>query len=389
MECAPALPEPGSSGGGADRPSDPSAPEASHRPVLVAARALAAAAWDVAVRMWRVTAAWLGFGRMAPHRLAQITDPRRFVAAAIVGASRPLAIAIAFLPRGRRHEAAIAALATKALRALRRLADPATARDQVSAAISYLADESPAARGDASEFQVRLAPCDGEPVCERDQLGAVLAAQIPVLRAALETLPDAIDRIGEGMLHRGGDRRGVGRVYVEAVVYAARLAAPGTRVPLAACKAAGRGLRFARFLDGSGADRDVVLDRALPALAFVPRLWRWLPTTDAGVRAAATFATLSALPLSVRAFGVAVPRRLRHPLRAALAAAWSRRSFLATADALEALLQATRRALVERLDGPAVPTVADAPAPDAVMSDAALLSLAVDIARTHTRDRPQ
>jgi len=394
MECAPALPEDGSGDGGAERPEDPSASAVRHRPMRASAR-VTAVAWDAMVRIWRVTAAWLGLGRRAPQRLAQITDPRRFVAAAIAGTSRPIALAIAFLPRGRRYEAAITALAAKALRALRRLADPETARDQVSAAIAYLADESVAARRDGSEFQVRLAPCDGGPGRERDRFGAVLAVQIPVLRAALETLPDdarwrcrdAIDRIGEGMLHGGGDHRGLGRVYVEAVVYATRLAAPAVRAPIAACKAAGRGLRFARFLDGTGADRDVVLDRALPALAFVPRLWRWLPaTTGAGVRAAATLATLSALPLSVRGFGVPVPRRLRHPLRAALAAAWSRRSFLATADALDALLHATRRALVERVDGrPA--TAAPAASPGGAASDASLLSLAIDLA--HTRDQPR
>ncbi len=380
MECEPALPEHAEEGG-ADR-ADPAMPggPARSRPVLATARAIAAAAWDTGVRLWLLTSAWLGLGRSSARRLAQITDPQRFVAAALAPASRTLALAIAFLPHGRRHEAAIAVLAARALRALRRLADPATARDQVSAAIGYLADEASTQR-DAPEFQIRLAPCD-EPARERDRLDAVLAAQIPLLRAALEALPndarwrcrDAIDRIGEGALNMRGDRPGLGRAYVEAVVYAARLAAPEARAPLAACKAAGRGLRFAGYLDGSGADRDVVLDRALPALAFVPRLFRWLPsTTDAGVRAAATYATLTALPLSTRAFGVAVPRRLRHPLRAALAAAWSRRSFLATADALDAMLHATRRALVERLDGPPVAT--------ATGSDTALLSIAIDLAQ--------
>lgn len=382
MECEPALPEHAGEGG-ADRAADRSVPgePARSRPALATARAIAAAVWDTVVRLWLLALAWLGFGRSSARRLARITDPQRFVAAAIVPASRTLALAIAFLPRGRRSEASIAVLAARALRALRRLADPATARDQVSAAIGYLADE--ATGRDVPEFQIRLAPCDAEPAPERDRLDAVLAAQIPVLRAALEALPndarwrcrDAIDRIGEGTLNLRGDRPGLGRAYVEAVVYAARLAAPPARAPLAACKAAGRGLRFARYLDGSGADRDVVLDRALPALAFVPRLFRWLPvTTDAGVRAAATYATLTALPLSTRAFGVAVPRRLRHPLRAALASAWSRRSFLATADALDAMLDATRRALVERLDGLAVATAANA-----VVSDAALLSIALDL----------
>jgi hypothetical protein len=389
MERDPALPQHGAGEGGADRADDPSVSgePASRRSALATARTIAAAVWDTVVRIWLVTSARLGLGRSASRRLAQITEPERFVAAAIAPASRTLALAIAFLPRSRRSEAAIAVLAGRALRALRQLADPATARDQVRAAIGYLADESTATRRDTPEFQVRLAPCDAQPARERDRLDAVLAAQIPVLRAALEALPDdarwrcrdAIDRIGEGMLHARGDRRGLGRVYVEAVVYAARLAAPRVRTPIAACKAAGRGLRFAHYLDGSGADRDVVLDRALPALAFVPRLWRWLPATDAGVRAAATYATLTALPLSARAFGVAMPRRLRHPLRAALAAAWSQRSFLATADALDAMLHATRRALGERLDGPAVATVPSA-VPPAVVSDTALISLAMELA---------
>jgi hypothetical protein len=383
MEREPALPDHGAGAAGAAFTAAPSVSGASAgHPALSTVRAFTAAVWDTVARLWLVTAAWLGLGRSGPRRLAQITDPQRFVAMAITPASRTLALAIAFLPRSRRSEAAIAVLAAGGLRAIQRLADPATARDQVSAAIAYLADE--AAIRDAPEFQVRLAPCDAGPASERDRLDAVLAAQLPVLRAALEALPndarwrcrDAIDRIGEGMLHVHSDRAGLGRAYVEAVVYAARLAAPQARAPLAACKAAGRGLRFARYLDGSGADRDVVLDRALPALAFVPRLWRWLPATaDAGVRAAVTYATLTALPLSARAFGVPPPRRLRYPLRAALAAAWSRRSFLVTAGALEAMLHATRRALVERTDG------AVASQADPVGSDTALLSLAMELSQ--------
>jgi hypothetical protein len=388
MEGEPALPEHAGEGG-ADRAADPAAP-ARRRTVLAEARRFAASVWDTGVRLWLVGWTWLGLGRSTARRLARITDPQRFVALALAPASRTLALAIAFLPRSRRSEAAIAVLAARALVALRRLADPRTARDLVSAAIAYLADED-AARRAAPEFQIRLAPCSDEqrPAAEPDRLDAVLAVQIPVLRAALEALPndarwrcrDAIDRIGEGTLHVRGDRPGQGRAYVEAVVYAARLAAPEARAPLAACKAAGRGLRFARYLDG-GADRDVVLDRALPALAFVPRLFRWLPsTTDPGIRAAATYATLTALPLSARAFGVALPRRLRHPLRAALAAGWSRRNFLATADALEAMLQATRRALAERFDGTAAADAATAGPPDAAAADAALISLAIELSQ--------
>ena len=236
MEREPALPDHGAGAGGADPTAAPSMSGLSvGHAALSTMRAFASAAWDTVVRFWLVTAAWLGVGRSGPRRLAQITDPQRFVAAAITPASRTLALALAFLPRSRRSEAAIAVLAARGLRAIHRLADPATARDQVSAAIGYLADE--AASRDAPEFQVRLAPCDAGPGSELDRLDAVLAAQLPVLRAALEALPndarwrcrDAIDRIGEGMLHVRSDRPGLGRAYVEAVVYAARLAASSAR----------------------------------------------------------------------------------------------------------------------------------------------------------------
>jgi hypothetical protein len=152
---------------------------------------------------------------------------------------------------------------------------------------------------------------------------------------------------------------------------------------VAACKAAGRALRFGRDLGGAATahERDLLLDRALPALAFVPRLLRWLPGAGAGTRAAATLAILTAFPLSPYALTVPLPRRLRRPLGAALAAAWSQRAVNGAADALEAVLHDARRALVERLDGPVVATVPLAVPPDAVVSDAALISLAMELVR--------
>ncbi|HEX7843637.1 MAG TPA: hypothetical protein VF469_39460, partial [Kofleriaceae bacterium] len=57
------------------------------------------------------------------------------------------------------------------------------------------------------------------------------------------------------------------------------------------------------------------------------------------------------------------------------------RAVVRIADALEAVLHDARRALLERLDGPVVATVPLAVAPDAVVSDAALISLAMELVR--------
>lgn len=359
------------------------------RPPWIAAAATAA--WDAVVRIWLVTRAWLG--RAAPpSRLAQITGPRRFVRAAVVAVGRPVALAIAFLPRTCRDEAAIAVLACRALCALdRRSADPAVARDRIARAIGYLAGESehPPDAGALRAMRTGIWPAD--PTV--DLIDALLADRLAMLRAALELLPgaarrrcrDLIERVGDGLMRVRRDRRGhADHVLGEAVVYAARLAAPGQRPPVAACRAAGRALQFGRDRDlaVTAHERDLLLDRALPALAFVPRLLRWVPAAaGAGTRAAAALAILTAFPLSPDALTVAMPRRLRHPLRAALAAAGSPRAMLGVADAIDAALHEARRALFERLDGPVVAPVPPAVPPDAVVSDAALISLAMELAR--------
>jgi hypothetical protein len=89
-------------------------------------------------------------------------------------------------------------------------------------------------------------------------------------------------------------------------------------------------------------------------------------------------AALTALP-QLRKLAVAAPHRLRHPLYAALAAAWSRRAVLGVADALDAVLHDARRGLVARLDGPVVARVPLTVPPDAVVSDSALISLAMEL----------
>jgi len=341
-----------------------------------------AAMWDAVARPWHVVAAWLALRRpVSTSQLAQIVEPRRFVRAALVAVGRELALAVACLPRAGRDEAAIAVLACKSLVAFDRLSDyPAAARAQIAAAVGYLTGEAPEPPG-TEELQATRA---------LDRLDVLLAARLSVLRAALDALPagaarrcrDLIERAGEDLIQARGERRGPrDGVLGDAVIYAARLAAPARRPPIAACKAAGRALRLACDLEGVGTARarDVLLDRALPALAFVPRLLRWLPAaTGAGSRAAVVLAALTALP-QLRKLAVAAPRRLRHPLYAALAAAWSRRAVLGVADALDAVLHDARRGLVARLDGPVVARVPLAVPPDAVVSDSALISLAMEL----------
>ncbi|HET7503306.1 MAG TPA: hypothetical protein VFK02_19935 [Kofleriaceae bacterium] len=299
------------------------------------------AAWDVIVRVWLVAATWIALRRRAPGRrarLGRIVDPLGFARAAIAPAAGHVALAIAMLPRGRREEARITLLACRALHAFAR-PDAVVAgkrRDAVVAAVRYLAGE-------------RDAP---PPPPHADRTGAthldgMLAARLTVLRAALEALPgDAMRRsramielVGEGLLRMDADRRaGAAQVLGEAVSYAARLAAPSVRPPDAACRAAGRALASARELAGVPAAllRAWLRSRAQPTLTDVVRLARWLPATAGrGTRAAAALLVATACAEPLRHANATRPPRLPHPVRAALAAAWSRSAYLADVAALD------------------------------------------------------
>lgn len=309
------------------------------------------ALWDLVIRLWLVAAAWYGLRRPARLTwLASIGHPRPFVRAAIVPAGRHFALAIAFLPRARRDEAAVSFLICKALDAFEDLsADRATARAGLAAAAEYLAGrrERPP-RGDG------LAAAR-----DSDRVEALLAARLPLLRVALEALPgDAvrrcralIDRIAAGMVRARADRRCYADdVLGEAVVFAAEVAAPAAAPPRAACRAAGRALQLANDLrDAETARaRDIALYQALPELPVVPRLLRWLPAgVGPGTRAAAVLVAVTTCAFYLRQVASAtarpiarpVPPRLRHPIRAALAGAWSRRGYLATVAAIEDVLR--------------------------------------------------
>jgi hypothetical protein len=308
-----------------------------------------ASACDAVVRAWLVLTAWLGLHRAARlHRLARIRHPLRFVRAAIVPAGRRIALAIAFLPRRRRAEAAIAFLSCKAVFAF-------DGADGVTAAVAYLTGES-------SGVPRRVAAGTGH---RAHQLDALLAARLPLLRAALKRLPgDAgrrccviIEQVGEGLLRARADRRcGVDHVYGEAVVCAARLVAPTVRPPDFACRAAGRALQLASAIaDASSGDaREMLLYQALRELPTVPRLLQWLPASvEGGSRAAATLLAVSTYRFYLQQIAAPVPRRLRHPLGAALAAACSRRAYLATVDSIEDSFREALAVLATRLDGPA------------------------------------
>lgn len=315
-----------------------------------------AAAWDMVVRAWLVVAAWYGLRRPARLRwLASIGHPRRFLRGAIAPAGRHFALAIAFLPRAQRDEAIITFLACKALDAFEDLSvDRAAACGGVTAAADYLAGRSAQPpRGD------RLIA-----VRDSDRLEALLAARLPLLRVALEMLPDAaamrcralIDRIAAGMVRGSVDRRSYADdVLGEAVWFAAEVAAPSQSAPRAACRAAGRALQLANDIrDAETARaREIALYQALPELPIVPRLLRWLPAAaGAGVRAAATLVGVTTCAFYLRQLARTappIPSRLRYPIRAALAAAWSRRAYLATVDAIEQVFR-TALAAVSGID---------------------------------------
>src|SRR6185503_16053499 len=135
-------------------------------------------------------------------------------------------------------------------------ADPAVATGRITAAVHYLTGESADAPRVGSEQTAQI-----------HRIEALLAARLPLLRAAVKGLPgDAarrcaaiIERIGDGMIHARVDRRcGVDHVAGEAVFAAARLTAPTVRAPGFACHAAGRALQLADAVRRAetGAERD-------------------------------------------------------------------------------------------------------------------------------------
>jgi hypothetical protein len=271
------------------------------------------------------------------------------------------------LPRKRRGEARIAWLSCKALVGFDD-EDVTIASEQITAAVAFLTGESHS-----------LPRCRAASPGAWTSLEAVLAARLPTLRAALKQLPgDAqrrccavIERIGDGMIHARADRRlGVDHVFGQAVLAAVRFAVPWMRAPVFACNAAGRVIQLASAMHGASTDgaREMLLYQALHELPTVPRLLRWLPAiVDAGTRAAAALLAVATYRFYLRHIAAEVPRRLRHPVRAALAAAWSRRAYLATVTAIEDGFHDALDALARSGGGPprapaALPDVAPASA---------------------------
>jgi hypothetical protein len=123
----------------------------------------------------------------------------------------------------------------------------------------------------------------------------------------------------------------------------------------------------------------------------VVRLARWLPASvGPGTRAAAALLVVTSCAALLREAGVALPRRLHRPLRAAYAAAWSRGAYLAAATAVDDAIRDGLAAHPSLLDGPelvlARPPVAPElvlarppVAPDPVVPPPALASLAIEL----------
>src|SRR5262245_22576665 len=170
------------------------------------------AAIDAVIRGWLVVAAWLRLHRRpALHRLARIRRPMRFVRAALVPAGRMVALAIALLPRKHRREAAITYVACRALAAFDD-ADAAVATGRITAAVHYLTGESADVprpgtdqttqvhglerrsredQDDRRELEAleRRSREDQDDRRELEALEALLAARLPLLRAAIKGLP--------------------------------------------------------------------------------------------------------------------------------------------------------------------------------------------------------
>jgi hypothetical protein len=341
-------------------------------------RASMSAATDAVVRAWLVVAAWLGLPRARLARLARIRNPGPFVRAAILPAGRLVALAIAFLPRKRRGEARVAFLSCKALVGFDD-PDVAVASERITAAVAYLTGETHSPPHPAAAQSAQSARSS-------HRFEALLAARLPTLRAAIKALPgDAlrrccavIERIGDGMIHARADRRyGVDHVFGEAVFAAARFAVPAVRAPAFACNSAGRAIQLASALRDAEttATRDMLLYQAMQELPTVPRLLQWLPAgVEAGTRAAASLLAATLYRFYLQQIGAAIPRRLRHPLRTALAAAWSRRAYLATVCAIGDAVHHALDALAVRLDGS--PAASAALPPDAAASSSASPSAA-------------
>src|SRR5213078_3678212 len=111
--------------------------------------------------------------------------------AAIAPAGRHFALAIALLPRARRDEATVTFLICKALDAFEDLStDRARARAGLIAAASYLTGRT-----------ARPPLGDGlAAIRESDRLEALLAARLPMLRVALEALPEAAGARGRALI---------------------------------------------------------------------------------------------------------------------------------------------------------------------------------------------
>jgi hypothetical protein len=190
-----------------------------------------------------------------------------------------------------------------------------------------------------------------------------------------------IERVGESIIRARGERRGsAAHLLGEAVVYAARLAAPSVRPPDAACRATGRALQLADDLRTaeSAERRSWLVSRTLPATSEVVRLARWLPASvGPGTRAAAALLVATSCAALLREAGVA-PRHLHRPLRAAWAAAWSHGAYLAGAAAIDGAIHAALAAHPSLLDQPAIVPVRPA-APDAVAPPPALVALAIEL----------
>jgi hypothetical protein len=287
--------------------------------------------------------------RFALHRAAPLArlratqDLDELIDQAFAASARNLAVASAFLPRDVRRVGAVSFLACRALDAFEDLSpDLAGARRDVSAAADYLAGRS-SRPPEASHLRAPR---------PTDQIEAILSGRLPLLRAAIERLPNArqaevtalVDRIGAAMVEAIGarergepvDRRRYGSTVLgDAVAYAVRLVGGTIREDFA--RAAGCVLQFANDIRDTPSP-DVLAELALGVAMDAPQVPRLLDAlrfpARSGARGAILYLALTSTRFLLRNAGT-TPRPLRASLALAVAAVFSVSSYRRTVRLLE------------------------------------------------------
>ena len=322
---------------------------------------------DLAARAIRLVRARLALHRPAHlARLRAMPDVDGFVAQAFAASARNLAVASAFLPADVRRAGSVAFLACRVLDAFEDLSpDPCRARRDVMAAMEYLTGRWSCApsTGDLSATRVT------------DRVELVVADRMPLLRSAIERLPDGrraalislLTRMAGAMCDdlAARDRsepldrsRYASAVLGDAVAYGIELV--GCTVPDELARAAGRILQLANDIR-DGHPPDALLEQVSSAVTDAPMIQCLLQSLRFPARSAARAAILYLALTTARSLlrnADVTPRGLvAHPLLLAVAAACSASSYRRTVTLLDRWVHRAPPLLLRRHLAPGAPRV--------------------------------